>query len=131
MRRRAALNMRNAIGSSTMTAEAMLIHMPLVPRSRITSNHASQHSSVAVTSRQAMTIWRPRQNAQPVAANAASRTMSNPTQASRQWVHVEVTGAGRAASTMIQPTSTVQQTIEKSTPSRLPLDRCISSSGCG
>ena len=31
-----------------------------------------------------MTIWRPRQNAQPVAAKPKSSTMSKPTQASRQ-----------------------------------------------
>jgi hypothetical protein len=84
MRRRAAANMRNAIGSSTTTADAMLSHSPLVPRSSITSNQASQHSSVPVTTRQAITIWRRRQNAQPVAAKPRSSTMSKPTQASRQ-----------------------------------------------
>ncbi len=67
IRRRAALNMRNASGSSTSTADATLIHTSDVPASSTTSNHASQHSSVPVTIRQAMTIWRPRQNAQPVA----------------------------------------------------------------
>jgi len=81
IRRRAALNMRNASGSSTTTAEATLIHTSELPASRTTSNHASQHSSVPVTIRQTMTNWRPRQNAQPVAANAASRIRSNPIQA--------------------------------------------------
>jgi len=84
MSRRAAANIRNAIGSSTTSADAMLCHCPLVPRSSITSNQASQHSSDPVTSRQAMTIWRPRQNAQPVAAKPESSTTSKPTQASRQ-----------------------------------------------
>ena len=78
IRRRAALNIRNAIGSSTNTAEATLSQTSDVPRSSTTSNQASQHSSVPVTSRQAMTIWRPRQNAQPVAANASSRMRSKP-----------------------------------------------------
>jgi len=84
MSRRAAANMRKAIGSSTTTADATLCHCPLLPRSRITSNQASQHSSVPVTSKQAITIWRCRQNAQPVAAKQKSSTMSKPTQASRQ-----------------------------------------------
>jgi hypothetical protein len=75
------LNIRNASGNSTTTAEATLSHTSELPASRTTSNHASQHSSVPVTIRQAMTIWRPRQNAQPVAANAANRIRSNPTQA--------------------------------------------------
>jgi hypothetical protein len=130
MRRRAALNMRKAIGSSMTTAEAMLIHMPLVPRSRITSNHASQHNSDAVTSRQAITIWRPRQNAQPVAAKAASSTMSNPTQANRQCVAV-YSRRNVSRSTMIQPMSTVHDTMEKSTPSLRPRLRLSSRSGWG
>ena len=88
MSRRAALNMRNAIGSSTTAADNRLSHSPLVPRSRITSNQASQHKSDPVTSRQAMTIWRPRQNAHPVTAKAASSTRSKPTHASRQCVAV-------------------------------------------
>ena len=70
IRRRAALNIRNASGSSMNTAEATLPQMSRVPGSRITSNQASQHSSVAVISRKAIAIWRPRQSAQPVAANA-------------------------------------------------------------
>jgi hypothetical protein len=86
--RRAALSSKNASGSSMSTAEQMLIHMPLVPRSSMTSNQASQHSSVPVISRQAITIWRPRQKAHAVAANAENSTMSNPTQASRQCVAV-------------------------------------------
>ena len=88
MSRRAALNMRNAIGSSTTAAVSRLSHSPLVLRSRITSNQASLQRSAPVTSRQAMTIWRPRQNAQPVTAKAASSTMSKPTHASRQCVAV-------------------------------------------
>ena len=53
----------------------------------MTSNQASQHSRVPVTSRQAMTIWRPRQKAQAVAANPSSSRKSNPTQAPFQcWV---------------------------------------------
>ena len=81
MRRRAALNMRNASGNSTMSADATLSQTSDVPASSTTSNQASQHSSVPVTIRQTMTIWRPRQNAHPVAANANSRMRSNPTQA--------------------------------------------------
>ena len=84
IRRRAALNMRNASGSSMNTAEATLPQMSRVPESRITSNQASQQSSVPVISRKAITIWRPRQNAQPVAANPRNSMMSNPTQAPRQ-----------------------------------------------
>ena len=73
--------MKNASGSSTTSASATLPHTSELPASRTTSNHASQHSSVPVTIRQAMTIWRPRQNAQPVAANASSKMKSKPTQA--------------------------------------------------
>ena len=66
------------------TAEARLPQMAPVPESRITSNQASQHSSVAVISRKAIAIWRPRQSAHPVAANPRNSRMSNPTQAPRQ-----------------------------------------------
>lgn len=113
--RRAALNSRNASGSSMKAAEAMLSHMSSVRRSRITSNQASQHSSVAVISRQPITICRPRQNAQPVTANAASSTKSNPTQASRQWVAV-YSRRSVMISTMIQAISTTQATAEISAP---------------
>jgi hypothetical protein len=130
MRRRAALNMRNAIGSSTTTAAAMLVHMSLVRRSSMTSNHASQHSSVPVTSRQAITIWRPRQNAQPVAAKAASSTMSKPTQASRQWVAV-YSRCKVKMSTTIQPASTIQEMTEKRTASLRRRARFTPSIGCG
>jgi len=130
MSRRAALNMRKAIGSSMMTAEATLSHSPLVPRSSMTSNHASQHSSVAVTRRQTITIWRPRQNAQPVAAKAKSSTMSKPTQASRQCVAVKCR-CRVSTSTMIQPTSTVQQMMENSAPRRRRLSRWSSCIGWG
>ena len=122
IRRRAALNMRNASGSSTISAEATLPQMSDVPASRTTSNHASQHSSVPVTSKQAMTIWRPRQNAQPVAANAANSMRSNPTQAPFQcWVWKERCRV--RTSTMIQPTSTAQAMIDARVPRRRPRAR--------
>ena len=57
---------------------------PGVPQSSVMSNHASQHSSVASTTRHMISIWRRRQAAQAVAANARSSTTSNPTQAPRQ-----------------------------------------------
>ncbi len=97
------------------TAEAMLTQMSGVPESSITSNQASQHSSVAVTSRQAMTIWRPRQNAQPVAANASRTEEVEPTQAPLQcWVWKERCRV--RPSTMIQPTSTAQAMTDNEDP---------------
>jgi hypothetical protein len=130
IRRRAALSIRNASGNSTTTAEATLSHMSSVRRSRITSNQASQHSSVAVTNRPAIAIWRPRQKAQPVSANVASRTMSKPTQARRQCV---ATYSRRSVmtSTTIQATRMTQATAKNSAPRRRRRSSFRSSSGCG
>ena len=130
MRRRAALNIRKASGNSTMTADATLSHTSDVPASRRTSNQASQTSSVPVTIRQTMTTWRPRQNAHPVAANANSRMMSNPTQAPFQCCVWKERCRVRPR-TMIQPTSTVQATIDTRTPSQRPRAVLIPSRGCG
>ena len=122
--------MRAANGNSTITAEATLSHTSGVPASSRTSNQASQHNSVPVMIRNTMTIWRPRQNAQPVEAKAASRMMSNPTHARRQcWAWNERFSVRRR--TMIQPMSTVQAIIDARTPRRRPRVREIPSKGCG
>jgi hypothetical protein len=122
--------MKNASGNSTISAEATLPQMSDVPASRTTSNHASQHSRVPVTSRQAMTIWRPRQNAQPVAANAPSSMRSNPTHAPFQcWAWKERFRVRKR--TTIQPTSTAQAMIDARAPTQRPRDRRIARNGCG
>jgi hypothetical protein len=128
--RRAALNIMNASGSSTKTAEAMLGHMSSVRRSRITSNQASQHSIVAVISRPAITICLPHRKAQPVTANAPSSTKSNPTHASLQWV---ATYSRRRVmmSTTIQAASTTQEIAKNRTPIRRRRSSFRSSIGCG
>jgi hypothetical protein len=130
MSRRAALSSRNASGSSTRTASAMLGHMSFVPRSRITSNHASQHSRVPVISRQAIATWRPRQSAQPVTANPMSSKPSSPTHARRQCVAVK-SRCSVSASTTIQAASTTLAAIEMIAPSRALRFSLRSSSGCG
>jgi len=130
IRRRAALSIMNASGSSTRSAEAMLGHMSSVRRSRITSNQASQQSIVAVITRPAITTCLPRHRAQPVNPNALSSTKSNPTHASRQWVAV-YSRRRVMMSTMIQATSTTHEIPKKSTPSRRRRSSLRSSSGCG
>jgi hypothetical protein len=127
---RAALSMRKASGSSTKAADARLSQMLRVPRSRITSNQASHHSRVAVTSRKAIAIWRPRHSAQAVRVNPASSKTSNPTQASRQCVAVKSLCSVNA-STTIHAASTTAATTENSAASRRLRLRFRSSSGCG
>ena len=75
-----------------------------------------------------MTIWRPRQNAQPVAANAPSSMRSNPTHAPFQcWAWKERFRVRKR--TTIQPTSTAQATTDTTIPSRRPLARYMPSIG--
>ena len=83
-RRRAPISASAAIGSSTHSAVSRLSQNPLVRTSSVTSNQASQHSSVASTMRQPITSWRCLQAAQAVTANMMSRPTSKPTQAPRQ-----------------------------------------------
>ena len=83
-RRRAPISASAAMGSSTHSAVSRLSQNPLVRTSSVTSNQASQQSSVASTIRHPMTSWRCFQAAQAVTANVASRPMSKPTQAPRQ-----------------------------------------------
>ncbi|HEX4787959.1 MAG TPA: hypothetical protein VH372_05820 [Actinospica sp.] len=130
IRRRAALNIRNASGSSTTSAETMLTQRSLLRRSRMTSNHASQQSRVPVISRKAITIWRPRQKAQPVSAKPVSSTMSKPTQASRQCV-ARKSRCKVSTRTTIQATSTTQATAANRAASRERRRRFKSSSGWG
>ena len=82
--RRAPITASAASGSSTQSAISRLTRNPLVRTSRVTSNQASQHSSVARITRQMITSWRCRQAAQAVTANVTSSAMSKPTQAPRQ-----------------------------------------------
>jgi len=83
-RRRALANSRKASGSSTSTAETILVVKPREPKSSVTSNHASHTSSVAVMIMQKMTTWRWCQAAQAVAANPRSSATSSPTHTVRQ-----------------------------------------------
>ncbi len=73
-----------ASGISISSAESRLTRKPLVRRFSVTSNHASQSSSVARTVRHMISTCLPRQAAQAVAAKAASSATSNPTHAPRQ-----------------------------------------------
>ena len=73
-----------ASGSSTTSASVRLSMKPGVPQSSVVSNHASQQSRVASTTRQRISTWRRRQAAQAVAAKATNSTASNPTQAALQ-----------------------------------------------
>ena len=73
-----------ASGSSAKSADSRLITKPLVASDVPTSNHASQNSMVPMSTSSKIRICRPRQIAQAVAANAASRNTSKFTQTARQ-----------------------------------------------
>ena len=83
-RRRAPAKARKASGSSAKTADSRLIPKPLVASDVPTSNQASQHSMVPMSTSSRIRTCRCRQIAHAVAANAASRNTSKFTQTARQ-----------------------------------------------
>src|ERR1022692_1520024 len=111
----------SASGSSTSSADSRLVGKPAVCASSMTSNHASQTSSVASTARLTISSWRRRHAAQPVAANASSSATSKPTQAPRQ-PPARYCGGSVSASRPIQIASTTQHpTIATSAASHFQL----------
>ncbi len=128
--RRAALNSKNASGNSASTAAMMLILASGVPESSMTSNQASQTSSVPVTIMEKMRICRWNQDAHAVSAKPISSAMSRPIQAPRQWVDVKCFGRVSARYT-IQAASARQQPIVMMMPSCRRRTTRGSSSGCG
>ena len=74
-----------ASGSSRNSADAIAVIMSARPDAIVTSNHASQLSSVAVVKAKIATDCRRRQASHPVRARQPSSAMPKRTQVTVQW----------------------------------------------